>query len=92
MCFAAVHHTEVVMQLSMLWAALSLADQSILGRLPVDAPQAGVVGEMVARFEEQEEWCSHIETSDSRVCDLILGLADGHVPLVAYLKEVVGPL
>jgi hypothetical protein len=42
--------TEVAIGLSALWAAVSLAAQSILERLPVDAPQAGVVGEMVAQF------------------------------------------
>jgi hypothetical protein len=31
---------------------MSLAAQFILGRLPVDISQAGVVGEMVARFQE----------------------------------------
>jgi hypothetical protein len=52
MGFAAAHHTEVAMRLSVLWAAVSLAAQSILGRLPVDVFQAGVMGEMVARFQE----------------------------------------
>jgi hypothetical protein len=53
MQFAAACHTEVAMRLSGFWAAASLATQSILGRLPTDASQAGVVGEMVARFQEQ---------------------------------------
>jgi hypothetical protein len=44
------------MRLSALWAAVSLATQSILGWLPIIAPQAGVVGEMVVRFEERGEW------------------------------------
>jgi hypothetical protein len=52
MRFAVVHHTKVVMRLSALWAAMSLADQSILGQFPINAPQAGVVGEMVAKFKE----------------------------------------
>jgi hypothetical protein len=38
------------MWLSALWAAVSLAIQSILGHLPIKVSQAGVVGEMVARF------------------------------------------
>jgi hypothetical protein len=49
------HHTEVVMWLSTLWAAVSLAAQSILRRLPINVSQVGVVGEMVARFQEQVE-------------------------------------
>jgi hypothetical protein len=66
------------MRLSALWAAVSLATQSILGWLPVVAPQAGVVGEMVVRFEERGEWFSCLETFGSRVRDLILGLVDGN--------------
>jgi hypothetical protein len=40
------------MQLSALRAVVSLATQSILGQLPIDTSQAGVVGKMVSRFEE----------------------------------------
>jgi hypothetical protein len=36
MQFAAAHHTEVVMRLFVLWAAVSLATQTILWRLPID--------------------------------------------------------
>jgi hypothetical protein len=66
---------------------VSLVAQSILVRLPVDASQAGVVGEMVARFEERGEWFSCLKTSSSRICNLILGLPNGQVPLVASLEE-----
>jgi hypothetical protein len=52
MQFAAACHTEVVIQLSTLWAAVSLATQSILGHLLVDVSQAGVVGEMATSFQE----------------------------------------
>jgi hypothetical protein len=45
-------HTEVATWLFALWAVVSLATQSILMRLPVDASQAVVVGEMVAKFWE----------------------------------------
>jgi hypothetical protein len=47
MRFAAAQHTEVATRLSMLWEAMSLAAQSILGHLPVDVSQVGVAGEMV---------------------------------------------
>jgi hypothetical protein len=50
MCLAATQQTEVATGLSALWVVVSLAAQSILERLPVDAPQAGVVGEMVSQF------------------------------------------
>jgi hypothetical protein len=52
MRFVASHHIEGVMRLFTLRAAMSLAAQFILGCLPVDISQAGVVGEMVARFQE----------------------------------------
>jgi hypothetical protein len=76
----------------MLWAAVSLAAQSILERLPVDASQAGVVGEIVAKFQEQAKWCSHLEASGSRVYDLVLGPVDGRAHLVARLEEAVRQL
>jgi hypothetical protein len=57
-------HTEVATWLSALWVAVSLAAQSILGHLPIDASQVGVVGEMVARFWERVEWCSHLGPVD----------------------------
>jgi hypothetical protein len=50
MRFAAIHHTEVIIRLCTLYVVVSLASQSILGCLPIDVSQAGVVGEMVARF------------------------------------------
>jgi hypothetical protein len=87
MRFAADQHTEVAMWLSALWAAVSLAAQSILGWLPVDASQESVAGEMVARFWERVKWCSHLKTSDLKVCDHVLRPADGRVHLVACLEE-----
>jgi hypothetical protein len=50
MHFAMGHHTEVAMRQSTLCSTVSLAAQSILGCLPADASQSGVVGEIVARF------------------------------------------
>jgi hypothetical protein len=77
------------MRISMLWAVVSLAAQSMLERLSIDASQAGAVSEMVPRFDERGEWCSRLETSGSRVCNLILAPADSPVPLVAHLEEDV---
>jgi hypothetical protein len=76
MRFVATHHTGVAMQLSTLWVAVSSAARSMLGCLLIKNFQVDVVGEMVAKFQEQEERCSHLETSGLRVYDLILGLAD----------------
>jgi hypothetical protein len=41
---AASCHTEMVMWLSMLWAAVSWAIQSMLGRMPTEAVQVDIVG------------------------------------------------
>jgi hypothetical protein len=52
MHFVVAQHTRVATRLSVLWAAVSLAAQSILRHLPIDAPQAGVLGEIVVQFQE----------------------------------------
>jgi hypothetical protein len=83
MRFAVVHHAEVLRWLSVLWAVVSFAAQSILGQLLVDASQVGVVGEIIARFEQRRDWFSHLETSSSRV---FLGATDGRVHLVTHLE------
>jgi hypothetical protein len=50
MRIAVAQHTKVATLLSVLLTAVSLAAQSILGLLPVDVSQPGVVGEMVVQF------------------------------------------
>jgi hypothetical protein len=50
MQFVTTCHTEMAMQLATLWAAVSLAAQSMLGRFPTEAFQADVVGEVLANF------------------------------------------
>jgi hypothetical protein len=50
MHIAVAQHTKVATLLSVLLTAVSLAAQSILGLLPVDVSQPGVVGEMVVQF------------------------------------------
>jgi hypothetical protein len=55
MRFAAAQNTEVATRLSMLRAAVSLAAQSILGQLPIDVSQAGVLGEIDVLFWEQTD-------------------------------------
>jgi hypothetical protein len=52
MCFAMARNTEVATRLSTLMVAVSLAAQYILGCLPIDVSQAGVVGEIAVRFPE----------------------------------------
>jgi hypothetical protein len=60
-------------------ATMSSASQYVLGCLPTDAFQVGVVGEMLAMFLERVERCSRLEDSGSRVCDLILRPDDDRV-------------
>jgi hypothetical protein len=92
MHFAAAQHTEVATRLSALWAVVSLAAQSILERLPVDAPQAGVVGDIVVWSRERVDWYSRLEAAGQEICDLVLGLAGDQTRLVAHLEEAAGRL
>jgi hypothetical protein len=92
MHFAAAQHTEVATWLSALWAVVSLAAQSILERLPVDAPQAGVVGDIVVWSRERVDWYSRLEAAGQEICDLVLGLAGDQTRLIAHLEEATGRL
>jgi hypothetical protein len=76
MRFAATSHIEMPMRLVALREAVSSPPQSVPGCSPTEALQVDVVGEMLTRFREQVERCLRLESSRSRVCDLILGPAD----------------
>jgi hypothetical protein len=89
MRFATAHYTRVATLLSALWAAVSLAAQSILGCFPTEVLHASGMWEMVIKFREQ---CLHLETFGSRICGLILGPADDQVQLAIHLEEAVGQL
>jgi hypothetical protein len=75
-----------------LWAAVSLAAQSIIGHLPVDIPQVGAVGEIVARFWEYADRCLRLEAAGLGVYDLVLGSVGDKTNVPAHLEEVVGRL
>jgi hypothetical protein len=90
MRFATACHTKVAMRLAVLWAVVSSAAQSMLGRLPTKVFQADVVGEMAVKFRDQVEQCSRLEDSGSRICDLILGPTDDRVSLAVCLEEAIG--
>jgi hypothetical protein len=47
----------------------SLATQSVLRSLPIDAPQAGIVGKIVVQFQEQADCCSHLEAAGQGIHD-----------------------
>jgi small ligand-binding sensory domain FIST len=63
MRFAAARYTKVASQFSTLRVAVSFAAQSIIGHLSIDVPQAGVVGEIVARFREYANQCSCLKAA-----------------------------
>jgi hypothetical protein len=90
MHFVVARHTKVATRLSTLCATVSLAAQSILGHLPIDVPQAGVVGEIVVRFQEQASWCSRLKVAGQEICDLVLGSTGEQTCLVAHLEEGTG--
>jgi hypothetical protein len=69
-----------------------LAANSIIDHLPIDVPQACVVGEIVAQFWEYVGQCSHLEATGLGVCDLVLGPADDETNVAACLEEVTGRL
>jgi hypothetical protein len=92
MQFVSAHHTKVAMRLSMLSVVMTLAAQSMPGCLPVNVSHAGVVGEMVAKFQEQTKWCSCLKTFGLRVCNLVLRSADDRVHQVTRLEEAIRQL
>jgi hypothetical protein len=47
--------------------------QQRLGRSPNETFWVEVLGELVAKFRKQEEWCLWLERPQMRVCDLHLG-------------------
>jgi hypothetical protein len=73
-------------QLAVLWAAVPLAAQSVLGCSATEAFHAYVVGEN----QEQVERHLRLENSGMRVYELILGLPNDWVRLTDRLKEVIG--
>jgi hypothetical protein len=70
--------------------AVSSVTQPILRRLPTEALRVDVVDELVIEFWKYKERSSHIEKSNMRVCDLILGLPSDLVGMADRLEEAVG--
>jgi hypothetical protein len=88
--FVAARHTEVASQLSTLRATVSLAAQSIIGHLLIDIPQVGVVGEIVALFQEYANRCSCLKATGVGVYDLVLGPTGDRTDMAAHLEEIIG--
>jgi hypothetical protein len=64
----------------------------VLGRSPSNAFWVEVLEELVTEFKEQAEWCSHLEYSGLRVCDLILVPSTDQVRLANCLEQDNGQL
>jgi hypothetical protein len=69
---------------------MSLAAQCSLGHSPTESFQVDVVGDMLAKFQEQEERCLRLKNSGMRVCNLILGSSDDQVWPTNHLEEAIG--
>jgi hypothetical protein len=61
MWHVALHHTEMVRELAALWALVSSAVESALGRSPNDTFHMEVVSELVAEYQKLEEQLSRHE-------------------------------
>jgi hypothetical protein len=92
MRLAALHHIEMAGELTMFWAVVSSAAQSVLGCSPSNTTRAVVVGELVAEFQKVEYRCSWLERPITRICNLLLGLLSGRAWLADHLNEVAGQL
>jgi hypothetical protein len=60
--------------------------------VPGQHGRACVVGELVAEFQSLEEWCSWLEQSAARICDLLLGPQPGLAQLADCLDQAAGQL
>jgi hypothetical protein len=87
MRIAALHHTEMVEELAMLWMTVSSTVEFVLGRSLDETFRVEVVDELVAKFWKLEEWCSRLERSGVRIYDLLLGPPSGRARLADYLYE-----
>jgi hypothetical protein len=72
-----LRHTEMAKELAMLWAVVSSAAETVLGRSLSDTVHVEVVGELVAEFQKMEDRCSQHERPIVRICDLLLGPPTG---------------
>jgi hypothetical protein len=89
---AALCHTEMAGVLVALWASVSSAVESALGRWPNDTFHMQFMGELVVEFQKLEEWCSRLEWPPVRIYNLLLGPPPGQARLADHLDEAVRQL
>jgi hypothetical protein len=70
---ATLRHTEVVRELTALWAAVSSAAELVLGRSPGETSQVEVVSELTTKFHKLEELCSWLQGPGAYIYSLLLG-------------------
>jgi hypothetical protein len=66
-------HTEMAIELTALWPAVSSSIELVLGHSPNDTFHVEVVGKLVGEFQKLEEWCSWLERSAVKIYVLLLG-------------------
>jgi hypothetical protein len=64
---AAICHSEMAEQLTVLQVAVSFAAESMLGRSPTEAFWVDIADELVTEFQKQEEERSRLHKSGARV-------------------------
>jgi hypothetical protein len=70
---ATLCHTEMAIELTALWPAVSSSIESVLGHSPNDTFRVEVVGKLVGEFQKLEEWRSWLERSAVKIYVLLLG-------------------
>jgi hypothetical protein len=90
MRLAALRHTEMARELTMLRAVVSSAVESVLGHSLDKIFHVEVVGELVAEFQRLEERHSRLERPTMRICDLLLGPLPSRAQLANHLDEAAG--
>jgi hypothetical protein len=86
MHIAALRHTKMVRELTVLRAAVSSAVEITLGCSPNQTFRVEVVGELVAKFWKLEERHSRLEKPSTRICNLLLVPPSDRVRLADQLE------
>jgi hypothetical protein len=90
MSIAALRHTKMAEELTVLWEAVSSTTEFGLGRSPNETFRVGVVNELATKFQKQEERHLRLERPGMRVYELILGPPSNRARLADRLEEVTG--
>jgi hypothetical protein len=89
MQIAALGHNEMAGELATLLAAVSSAAGFMLGHSTNKIFRVGVVDELIAKFQKQEERRTCLERSSARVYDLFLGPPSGRAQPADRLEEAM---